>query len=76
MPLSSTCDDAYVNNILIQPIHLSPKPFALRMSMIVECSIRSKAFSKSKEEVVVLKLDFEKRQNGLRVEVGLANKTK
>jgi hypothetical protein len=39
-------------------IHLCPKPLAFRISMIVECSILSKAFSKSNFRTIISSLDL------------------
>jgi hypothetical protein len=57
VPLRSTEEVAVERRSLIQQIHLFGKPLACNMAKRVECSVRSKAFSKSNLRITISYLD-------------------
>jgi hypothetical protein len=56
--LSNTLEDLVERMLLIQEIQVCPKPLASNNFRMVECSILSKAFSKSSFSVTISFLDW------------------
>jgi hypothetical protein len=57
-PFNKTAEVLVLKIILIQLIHFSPNPLAFKTSIIVQCSILSKAFSKSSLKTRISSFDL------------------